>query len=307
MATSGTKSFAFNVGGATATPREVYGVVYKLTNTANGKIYIGQTKTRLSVRWSKHKQDARNGKSWPISAAIRKYGPNVFEREVLEKVHDRDALNEAEIRWIAELNPDYNCCAGGGGLGSPTDEVRAKISKSSKGRVFSEEHRARISEGQRGRKHSAETKAKIAEKQKAVQARIKVERDEKYGASIRPKKHKPYKSPYQDFYDAVGATTKIEKISANARLRSALGMGKLIGAANPMYGKAKPESIKAKLSDRFSGQGNPFFGATHSQETREKMRAAHSAREPVNCPYCDKVGHINAMKRWHFDNCRQKL
>jgi len=26
----------------------------------------------------------------------------------------------------------------------------------------------------------------------------------------------------------------------------------------------------------------------------------------VSCPWCEKVGGDNAMKRWHFDNCKHK-
>lgn len=28
--------------------------------------------------------------------------------------------------------------------------------------------------------------------------------------------------------------------------------------------------------------------------------------EPITCPYCNHVGKSNAMRRWHFDNCKHK-
>jgi len=48
-----------------------------------------------------------------------------------------------------------------------------------------------------------------------------------------------------------------------------------------------------------------------SQETKEKNRQANLGRilgpvEKVSCPYCNKQGGINAMKRWHMDNCKLK-
>jgi hypothetical protein len=50
-------------------------VVYKITNLANGKIYIGKTTKSLGRRWAVHKYMAKIGKGCPIlSAAIRKYG-----------------------------------------------------------------------------------------------------------------------------------------------------------------------------------------------------------------------------------------
>ena len=54
-----------------------------------------------------------------------------------------------------------------------------------------------------------------------------------------------------------------------------------------------------------------FNRQPRSQETREKNRQANLGRilgpvEQVSCPHCDKQGGINAMKRWHMDNCKQK-
>jgi hypothetical protein len=48
-----------------------------------------------------------------------------------------------------------------------------------------------------------------------------------------------------------------------------------------------------------------------SQETKEKNRQANLGRilgpvEQVSCPHCNKQGGINAMKRWHMNNCKLK-
>jgi predicted GIY-YIG superfamily endonuclease len=37
------------------------GLIYKITNQINGKIYIGQTISTLSKRWREHCFDANNG------------------------------------------------------------------------------------------------------------------------------------------------------------------------------------------------------------------------------------------------------
>lgn len=26
----------------------------------------------------------------------------------------------------------------------------------------------------------------------------------------------------------------------------------------------------------------------------------------VKCPFCEKIGVVSQMKRWHFENCREK-
>lgn len=285
----------------------MYGVIYKVTNKINGNFYIGQTKMRLGSRWSKHKQDAREGKGWVLASAIRKYGVESFCIEVLEQCNSRDELNHAEIRLIAAMKPEYNSCAGGGGVGSPSKDVRKKLSIARLGKKISEETRRRMSDAQKGHFVSKETADKI---QAALAPRYEAMRQariEKYGTDRRVRESKKYVSPHQSLYDELGAKTTAEKISVLAKFEYANGLRKVIsGADNPMFGKPKDPAIKAKLSNANKGEGNPYFGKFHSEETRQKMKEAHALRAPVSCPHCGKTGHLNPMKRWHFENCRSK-
>lgn len=41
----------------------------------------------------------------------------------------------------------------------------------------------------------------------------------------------------------------------------------------------------------------------HSEETKQKLR---KPQPQITCPYCNKVGGISVMARWHFDNCKYK-
>jgi group I intron endonuclease len=284
----------------------MYGVIYKITNTTNGHFYIGQTKMRLSSRWSKHKQDARAGKGWVLAAAMRKYGADAFTHEVLDTCEDKDALNLAEIRYIETLKPHYNSCAGGGGLGSPTQEVRQKISIAMKGRITSEATRARMSAAQKGHFVSPETTAKI---QVALKPRFLAMRNLrilKNGTAARVRLPRAYVSPLADVYAAAGITEKNAKIALAAKWGYETGSRvRPIGEKNAMYGVPRSETIKALLSAANMGDGNPFYGRLHTEDTRDKMREAHASRAPVTCPHCGKVGHVNAMKRWHFKNCRE--
>ena len=166
----------------------MYGVVYKITNTRNGKPYVGQTTRPIKERFREH---ARCRKSL-IGKAIRKYGAENFTFEVLEECENAEQLNEREIFWIAELNcksPNgYNISDGGEGhMGwthtpeacakisatnrgekNPfygkhhTDETKAKMSAAKCGRKLSPETRAKISAAKCGRKFSPETRAKIS-------------------------------------------------------------------------------------------------------------------------------------------------
>lgn len=281
----------------------MYGVIYKVTNTVNGHIYIGQTKTALAKRWSKHCSDARSGAGWVLAAAIRKYGKEVFTVAVVEECADKDALNAAEISWILKLQPVYNACSGGGGLGSPSPEVRAKISAASRGRKVSDQTRKNMAVAQKGHPVSEETKRKIYE----ATAWYRDQLHQKRLTQPKRRNTRTYVSPLQSLYEEKGAVSKHEKQSVAAKHGFESGTRqRLVGDLNPMYGRAKPEEIKQALSAKMVGENNPYFGKAHSEDIRAKMRAAHAARPPVTCPHCGKEGHVNTMKRWHFDNCRSK-
>ena len=58
-------------------------VIYKFENKINGKVYIGQTVQKLSKRISSHKYPSSN-KNLPIDAAIKKYGIENFNFELIE-------------------------------------------------------------------------------------------------------------------------------------------------------------------------------------------------------------------------------
>lgn len=51
-----------------------------------------------------------------------------------------------------------------------------------------------------------------------------------------------------------------------------------------------------------------MLGSTRSEETKQKISEANRGKlQPHHvCPHCKKEGKSNAMKRWHFDNCKEK-
>lgn len=78
-------------------------IIYKVYCTKTGGIYIGQTCETLEQRKGKHISKAttyfpRNISKFHI--AIRTYGPDKFQWEVIEKVDGRDIANERERYWI---------------------------------------------------------------------------------------------------------------------------------------------------------------------------------------------------------------
>lgn len=159
------------------------GIIYRITNTVNGKFYIGKTTQRMSQRWKGHCYDARHGADTHFARAIRKYGSASFITDILEHTEN---LNTQEIYWIALLNPHYNSTAGGDGLSNPTTETRRKLSErqlgsknhfygrrhttetklkmsnANKGRVKSMDEREKLRRAHQGKRASRETKAKMS-------------------------------------------------------------------------------------------------------------------------------------------------
>jgi group I intron endonuclease len=125
-------------------------VVYLLTNTANGKQYVGVTTQGLQQRWSLHKSSAAKGKRSRIALAIAKHGADAFTIEHVASAFDKPSMLATEIALIRQLGTTawergYNATAGGDSRAPTTDEWRARQSAAATGKTFSPEHRARMS------------------------------------------------------------------------------------------------------------------------------------------------------------------
>ena len=161
------------------------GIVYKITNQINGKVYVGMTEKSLLERFKEHSSWARS-RYYSVTLlfrAIRKHGPENFAIEEIARANSRADLAVLEMKYISELRshlPDvgYNLTLGGDG-GSPNAETRQKISKSMKqamtqevkeriasslrGKPLSESHRKAISSGNNGKRLSASHKEAISD------------------------------------------------------------------------------------------------------------------------------------------------
>lgn len=92
--------------------------VYSITNTQNGKHYIGSS-VNIEARWSAHRSKLRKGTHYNsrLSQDWRLYGQDAFTIEVLEFVLPvQKELTYAEQRWIGKLDSancetGYNCYA----------------------------------------------------------------------------------------------------------------------------------------------------------------------------------------------------
>lgn len=90
-------------------------ILYLITNVETGAYYVGLTvlkggvKKTIKVRWQKHVRRAlTEARDWTMCKEIRKYGPEAFVMELVEKVRGRLAAHALERQLIAELKPELN-------------------------------------------------------------------------------------------------------------------------------------------------------------------------------------------------------
>jgi group I intron endonuclease len=147
------------------------GWVYQITNTANGRMYVGST-VNLKKRWSSHRRELRknghvNGR---LQNAYNKYGAECFRFSIVELVSDTAKLLEREQFWIdnhksSDKNIGYNIAhfAGPSMAGRKhTPQARRRMSAAGLGKAKSPEFRRQISEARMGHEVSAETREKIS-------------------------------------------------------------------------------------------------------------------------------------------------
>lgn len=130
--------------------------VYVHRNKLNGKVYVGITSRKPSVRWNNGKGYYQNKH---FSAAIEKYGWDSFEHIIVASDCTKEDAFLMEEELIAKYQSNnalygYNNSIGGEcpALGAKwDDEMKKRQSESHVGRLLTDEHKANISKGKKGR------------------------------------------------------------------------------------------------------------------------------------------------------------
>ena len=160
------------------------GSIYKITNTVNGKSYIGQTiHDAVKIRIAHH---LRGHGNLALKSAVEKYGVDAMKFEILHDGIIPEFLEGYEKEAIEKFNTiaphGYNFTEGGE-TSTPSEktrrkmsesqkrrkrsphsaETRRKMSESHKGKPRSKEHSENISRALKGKKPSEETRRKLSE------------------------------------------------------------------------------------------------------------------------------------------------
>ncbi len=245
------------------------GSIYKITNTLNGKSYIGQTrhdavKTRI--------RDHLRGKgSQPVKDAIEKYGQDAFTFEILHDGIIPEFLDDLEKEVIAKFNTvsphGYNLTEGGEG-GSHCEITRQKLSEINKGKKHSEETKRKLSEahqGQipwnKGKTHSEEAKRKMSENNPMKRPEVR----RKLSEANKGKKRSPLSEEQRR---KLSEANKGKVLSAETRRKiSKANKGRVLSAetrrkiSKAQKNMSHSEEAKRKISE---AKRSPYYKDAHS-------------------------------------------
>lgn len=147
-------------------------LIYKITNLANNKSYIGKTIASLEKRWKMH--NYKHSGCLAIKNAIQKYGKDKFIIEQIDQADNIEELNKKEKMWIEKLNTispkGYNLTEGGDGV-VPSKEIRQKMSHAKLGKKLSESTKQKMKgriPWNKGKLLSEESKKKMSDSKKGI-------------------------------------------------------------------------------------------------------------------------------------------
>jgi len=273
--------------------------IYKLISPS-GKCYVGYTKHNIETRFKQHVtyykrwvRDKERKKSTKLYYAFDTYHPDTWIKEVIYQTDSYDDAMLKENEYINQYNSieeGYNTIPGGFG---------------GKGKKLSDEHRRNISLGRkkyyetdRGKEDLKNKSQFLKENNPSKKGREgwnKGLKCEKISEALKGRKHTEEQKIKR------GILTKKmweDGIFDNRPKPSKEHIQKM---ANSQKGKKQTEYQKQRVKEANTGK-------ILSKETRDKISAKNKNRilEKKTCPHCGFVGGGGSMKRWHFDNCKDR-
>ena len=180
-----------------------------------------------------------------IKKAIKKYGVDNFTREILCECSTQEELNEQEIFWIKELDTQNKEIGynihKGGNRYTPKDGTTAE----------------KISNTLTGRTLSEETRKKMSE-------------------SRTGEGHFTQKSDWNGWSPETLEKMREAKLGKKWSEEHRKNM-----SLSQLKRWEDSEDLRERFREEFVGEGNPFYGKTHSDETRNKISEAQRGRRWV--------------------------
>lgn len=241
------------------------GFIYKITNTVNEKIYVGQTVKTIEERFDAHIKKAKQHPNRYLYDAMNHYGYDKFKVSQIEEC-DNSLLDERERYWIARLDcmiPNgYNMTEGGGGgdtwTNNPHKELTSmKLIVANRGKKRSKEFCDNLSEKFRGRNGSSDAAKRAAETRKKHIV-------EQCGYSSWEEREEYQKDLNRLFRnrDNFHHTEEAKKKMSEFRLGKSL---------EEIYGEETAQRIRKGRRERFSGANNPLYHEVDRNILLEKI------------------------------------
>lgn len=141
--------------------------IYKITERATGRCYIGLTQGSAERRWQRHIASSRRGDGFYLHAALAKRGEHSFAFEVVGTATTKLQAANMErlaIRVFGAFTSGFNQTTGGeGNVGFTTaPEVREKQRRGRLGKKQTDEAKALLSAHRRGKRWTDEARAKAS-------------------------------------------------------------------------------------------------------------------------------------------------
>jgi len=190
--------------------------IYKITNTINGKFYIGSA-VNFGKRW-------KNKYNKHLTASFVKYGREAFNFEILLFCKgDKEALLFYEQRAIDVYKPEYNMCPIAGSLlgfkhsnktkqkmsAARKGKPNPKLSAALKGIPKSDEHKQNMSAAQKG-KPKPKVSAALKGKKLSEETRANISTAKGITPELETKVCQDYQKEKQSFR-ALGRKYKISR------------------------------------------------------------------------------------------------
>ena len=96
------------------------------------------------------------------------------------------------------------------------------------------------------------------------------------------------------------------KMPQCANKGKANGMYGVKGKDHPTWGYKHSAETRKRMSEAKKDYVPWNVGKPHSESTRKNISQALKNKPKISCPHCGKVGGEGNMKRYHYDNCKQK-
>lgn len=261
-----------------------FGLIYKVTNTINGKIYIGQTTQGLIKRKYNHVWAATNDKYKNkcndfFHNAMKKYGFNKFEWCLIDECDNKEELDKKEKYYINKFKSfvgfnncnGYNLTAGG---------------KGNSGVVFSELHKKRLSDSMKGKKMSEAAKQKIRD-----------------NAKINPNYGNKGRQMSDITKEKLRQCNLGKKASDITKLNMSIAQKKI---TNRRKGWKHTEEAKERMSKSTRGNKNPMYGIPSPMTGRVGKHNTQSKVYVIITPNGDEF-KVHGLKNFCENYTKEKL